>query len=161
MFRLLMTGSRYQRNAEIVWSPLFWELHKHEQMIVVHGGCVDGVDAHTKEWINLPGHPWNRSGYDSKFLVIEEEHAVTPKMWREIGRTAGPQRNQRMVDAGADACFGFPDSRHRSGTLDCMARAWVKGIPVFCFNYTRVGVFHQITEQEGETLARRILGWGS
>jgi YspA, cpYpsA-related SLOG family len=155
VFRLLVTGSSQQTNAEIVWNPLFWVVHKHQQMLVVHGGSPTGVDLFVHEWINLPGQKWNADP-KSEFLVVEECH---DGFW---GQPEGGERcNQEMVDAGADACFAFPDDRKRSATLDCVARAWRKGIPTYIFNSTRVGAFHQLTEDEGAALAVRMLGYGS
>ena len=49
--------------------------------------------------------------------------------WLELGRAAGPDRNQRMVDSGADLCLAFPLDGSK-GTQDCMRRARDAGIPV-------------------------------
>lgn len=155
MFRLLVTGSSRQTNAEIVWNPLFWVAHKHQQMIVVHGGGTEGIDLFTHEWIHLPGQKWNTDP-KSELLVIEELHDT---FWGQD--RGGELSNQEMVDAGADACFAFPDDRKKSMTLDCVARAWRKGIPTYIFNFSRVGAFHQLTEDEGAALAVRMLGYGS
>lgn len=160
MFTLLVSGSRYQKDAEIVWSPLYWMINRHKTMMVRHGACPTGVDLHAHEWIELPGQKWNTDPR-SDLLVLEDPHEVTPLMWQTIGKPAGPQRNQRMVNLDADAHFSFPDSRRKSGTLDCLARAWVKGIPCYVFNFQRVGVFHVLTEGEGAAVAHRMLGYGS
>jgi hypothetical protein len=49
--------------------------------------------------------------------------------WDELGKKAGPIRNQEMVDAGADLCLAFWDG-NSSGTLDCIKKAVKAGIPV-------------------------------
>lgn len=49
--------------------------------------------------------------------------------WRTEGRAAGPLRNQRMVDLGADVCLAFPLGESR-GTRDAITRAEAAGIPV-------------------------------
>jgi hypothetical protein len=158
MFRLLVTGSTRQTNAEIVWNPLFWMVHKHKQMIIVHGWADAGVDLFTHQWVTLPGQQWN-SDPSSDLLVVED-------LDLHDGYWAAPsdgvqRRNQEMVDTSPDACFAFPDDRHRSDTLDCLARAWARGMPCYVFNFSRVGAFHQLSEPEGVDLAKRMLGWGS
>ena len=49
--------------------------------------------------------------------------------WDIDGKAAGPMRNQRMVDQGAELCLAFWDGKSR-GTLDCLSRATAAGIPV-------------------------------
>jgi hypothetical protein len=50
--------------------------------------------------------------------------------WRTEGRAAGPLRNQRMVDLGADVCLVFIVSGLEIvGTKDCWRRADTAGIP--------------------------------
>jgi len=61
---------------------------------------------------------------------------VHPALWdrKESGaynRAAGFERNQRMVDSGADICLAFlKRSAANKGTKDCMARAAKAGIEV-------------------------------
>lgn len=162
VFRLLVTGSRFQRNEEIVWNPLWWMVHKHHNLVIRHGASYlthpdEGVDLAAHEWIGLPGQKWNTSP-NSDYLVIED---AVPADFKTLGRKAGPLRNQDMVSRGNDACFAFPDDRPRSGTLDCLARAWAQGMPCYVFSSTQVGRFHTLSEDEGMNLARRMLGWGS
>ena len=161
MHRLLITGGRDLVDAEIVWMPLFMAIHKHEQMIVVHGDAP-GADTFAHEWVELPGQQWNRrplTTYEklhrTERLVIEERH---PADWLRLGKAAGPLRNQEMVDIGADACFAFPTPASK-GTLDCMARAWVKGIPVYVWHHRKIGQCNYLTEEQGEPLARQRLHW--
>lgn len=160
MYRLLVTGGRDLPDAEVVWMPLFMTIHKHEQMIVVHGAHESGADLYTHEWIELPGQQWNRRPLQEKMrrverLVIEERH---PANWGRLGKAAGPLRNQEMVDAGADMVFAFPTPASK-GTLDCMARAWVRGIPVHIWHHHELGRGRRLTEAEGEQLARHRLHW--
>lgn len=54
-----------------------------------------------------------------------------PARWRTEGRAAGPLRNQRMVDLGADICIAFiAVGRENAGTKDCWRRAERAEIPV-------------------------------
>ena len=160
MFRLLVTGSRELPDAEFVWLPLWHMIHKHEAMIVVHGDCpYGGADLFAQQWVDLPGQQWNRrqrglkNGTAVERLALAERH---PADWKGLGKAAGPRRNQQMVTAGADACFAFPTATSR-GTLDCMARAWNAGIPVWRFSDTELGRMHRITDEEGEELVKRML----
>jgi len=52
---------------------------------------------------------------------------VFPADWVQYGKSAGPRRNQEMVEAGADLVLSFPGGR---GTADLVARAKRAGIPV-------------------------------
>lgn len=51
---------------------------------------------------------------------------------RSRGPKAGPERNQRMVDAGADVCLAFPRVASK-GTWDCVRRARAAGIKVLIY----------------------------
>lgn len=159
MYRLLVTGGRDLPEAEIVWMPLWMLLHKKHALIVMHGDHDTGADLFAHEWCALPGQPWNRGHrrYEPKveYLALEERH---PADWTKYGKAAGPLRNQEMVDAGADAVFAFPTPAS-NGTLDCMARAWVRGIPVFIWHHLDLGRHRRLTEDQGEDLARRKLHW--
>lgn len=53
--------------------------------------------------------------------------------WKGLGRSAGPHRNQEMVDAGADLLLAFPGGR---GTADCVRRAQAAGIPMLAYGQT-------------------------
>lgn len=48
--------------------------------------------------------------------------------WTKLGITAGPERNQRMVDAGPDYAVRFPGGR---GTADCAKRCALAGVEIF------------------------------
>ena len=83
---------------------------EHKECLFIHGGCPTGVDALVQK-LFMPCWPF-------------------PAKWDEQGKSAGPVRNQAMVDAcvlfrnyGHEViCYAFtaPDSR---GTVDCMYRA--------------------------------------
>lgn len=85
---------------------------------VVHGACPTGADS-------LADFLAERMG-----LPVERH----PADWDTHGKSAGPIRNQQMVDLGADVCLAFPlpDSR---GTRHCMAAAERAGIPVRVFEH--------------------------
>lgn len=83
--------------------------------VIVRGDCPTGLDLIAREWCINAWTPWE---------TFEAE-------WDRYGKEAGPRRNQKMADSGADVCLGFPlDLSTWSGTLDCMTRASEAGIPV-------------------------------
>lgn len=115
--RILITGTRY-------WS---WELEKAVEhaletieeindcaVVVMHGGAP-GADRVAADWAERHGRQ------------VEKYFAD----WSR-GRRAGPERNQRMVDAGADMCLAFPGPSS-VGTWDCVRRARAADIPVEVF----------------------------
>lgn len=161
MYRVLVTGGRDHPEAEVIWVPLWTLVHKHQSMVLVHGACPTGADLYAHEWVQLPGQSWNRreraheKGLDR--LVIEEAH---PADWERYGKSAGPRRNEEMVRADADICLAFPTPKS-NGTWDCVARAWVRGIDVYVFHHLQVGRFHQLSDAQGEKLAKEKLHWAS
>lgn len=114
VFRILVTGSRQWTDTHAIYAalvevdPLPWRTP-----LVIHGACPTGADAIADQLAR-------------EYLYWDVEKY--PADW-SIGKAAGPQRNQRMVDAGADVCLAFisPPSR---GTLDTVARCDVARIPV-------------------------------
>lgn len=117
-FRILVTGSRnhddpYQVRRALQALVEMAQL-RGQFAVVVHGDCPSGVDFYAAKWCEHTG-------------TTVEAH---PAQWDTHGKAAGPLRNQKMVDLGADVCIAFPVGESR-GTRDCMARAEKAGIPVF------------------------------
>ena len=113
-FRLLLTGSRRWLDQLAIWRQLNWWLGEYGvDLIVIHGNCLTGADKITQQWC----------------VDNEVDFAGYPAKWKRFGKSAGPIRNQVMINRGADACIAFPlhDSR---GTLDCAQRALDLFIPV-------------------------------
>lgn len=79
------------------------------QDTVVHGGAP-GADA-------LAG--------DIAGRVLGHPVAVFPADWNAHGKSAGPKRNQEMLDSGIDFAIGFPGGR---GTADMKQRLVKAGI---------------------------------
>lgn len=130
MKRVLITGSRGWNDYGAIWSVL--KEYDEIGLVVVHGDCPTGADAHAATWVTLSAgraseeaHPadWERDCDSSCY------HKPRLKNGRHYCPMAGHIRNQKMVDLGADICLAFPmpDSR---GTVDCMRRARKAGIPV-------------------------------
>lgn len=114
MSRVIVTGNRdYTAEHEVV--AAIRSLPRGS--VVVHGGCPTGADAMANSAALAYGHLLH--------LYIAD--------WEHHGKSAGPKRNQRMIDAGADEVFAFGDLERggkRTGTGDCVARARRAGIPV-------------------------------
>lgn len=119
--RILVTGSRDWPDRAAVHMTLDGlrkvASARNESLVVVHGDCPTGADAMAAQWAKQCG--------------IEVE--AYPAEWDRYGKAAGPMRNQKMVDLGADLCIGFPIAGSR-GTLHCMTRAYSAGIAVLDMN---------------------------
>ncbi len=109
--RVLVTGSRTWTDRATIKKVLS-ELPP--QCTIIHGGCETGADRIADEV--------------AKELGLRTE--VHPARWDEEGRGAGPLRNQRMVDEGADFCLAFRQPGPSRGTDDCVRRAKAAGIEV-------------------------------
>lgn len=131
MRRVLVTGSRQWTDYATIGEALRDQYIKYGPFVIVHGACPEGVDAIASEWAK-----W------AKFVnsgCIEEHH---PAAWKVDGRSAGPKRNQMMVDLGANVCLAFPticpgdkhncprQQHYSHGTSHCMSAARRSGIPV-------------------------------
>ena len=109
--RLLVTGSRKWTNPtaiEAALSTILTQWGNPEDAILICGGA-EGADTMAERF-------WR-----SKGLPVES-HPVTSEEWELYGKAAGPIRNGRMVDSGADLCVGFIHGEAR-GTRDCIRQA--------------------------------------
>lgn len=115
--RVLVTGSRDWSDRAAIHAALDAQLAELGPFTLVHGGCK-GADWHAHEWA-------------AEHHVDTDLHLAR---WATEGNAAGPKRNQRMVDAGADVCLAFirNDSRGASG---CVGMARAAGIPVILKAY--------------------------
>ncbi|WP_086846993.1 SLOG family protein [Amycolatopsis kentuckyensis] len=121
--RILVTGSRHWTDKVAIADALDRAVEDFERpgvldkskkldgiYILIHGDC-EGADRIAAEyWLGRPVQAY-------------------PANWAEFGKAAGPIRNQRMVNLGADICLAFPTAGSR-GTWDCVRRAREAGIPV-------------------------------
>jgi hypothetical protein len=119
-YRILVTGARDwpQDLAWYVAETIGEEITKARlwfpttPIVVVQGECpAGGVDLYAA----------NTAGFHE---VTNEGH---PANWDLFGKSAGPVRNDRMVEAGANVCLGFPGPNSR-GTWDCIHKAVNAGI---------------------------------
>lgn len=131
-YRILVTGWRHWP-AELAW---FVEYQLREEFgnrpawnlptVVVHGACpvgdggVDGI-----------ADRFARSLPPGAAVAVEPY----PADFAGRGPGAGPERNTRMVAAGAHVCLAFPGpGAGHSGTWDCIRKAVNAGIPTRIWN---------------------------
>lgn len=113
-YRILVTGSRDWKTSRTIHSALAKAAAGRalNEIIITHGACPTGADAIAHQWARLVG-------------VKQEPH---PADWDLHGRAAGPRRNKRMVDLGADVCLAFIRNGSR-GATGCADLAEAAGIP--------------------------------
>jgi hypothetical protein len=122
-YRILITGSRTWDDDRTVWraiaSTVLENAPTDARIVVVHGACPRGADAHAASWTNC-------ARADGRRPVEEERH---PADWEQHGKAAGFRRNAEMVALGADVCLAFirDGSNGASHTAGLAERA---GIPV-------------------------------
>jgi hypothetical protein len=120
-YRVLVTGSRAWTDKDLVVEALrkvaldSFDQKPSSALTLIHGGAK-GLDSMAAEIAA------------ENFWYIESY----PADFESFGKSAGPRRNQEMVNSQPDICLAFPlvlDSW--SGTMDCMFRADAYGVPVF------------------------------
>lgn len=113
--RVLVTGSRGWPDPWDVWNDLrILYGNSDGPMTVVHGACPKGADLFAALWCTQA----RKEGLD----VIEERH---PAKWHRpdgsLNKGAGFQRNQEMVNLGADVLLAYiwQNSRGATHTKEC------------------------------------------
>lgn len=114
--RVIVTGSRKLASKHVVYDALNKVFDESGPFLLVHGACSTGADHHAHVWVELAG----------SLLGCTEERF--PADW-ERGPKAGPERNKRMVEAGANLVLAFP-LPGGSGTQGTMKLAEAAGIEV-------------------------------
>ena len=110
MIKVLVCGGRDYQDKDRVFDILD-QLHKKHQIVqIIHGVCP-GAD--------LLGETWAKDRQIA-YLGI-------PAKWATEGRSAGPIRNQRMLDEGVpDIVVAFPGNRGTEGMIRLAEKAGVK-----------------------------------
>lgn len=123
-FRVIVTGSRHWSERTIIEGSLsIVAAFVPGFLVVVHGWCPTGADKMADDWA-LAEHSLDKA------VRLPERFKAN---WGIEGNQAGGIRNQRMVNAGADLCLGFP-LPGSVGTFDCMRRAQQAGITTINMN---------------------------
>ena len=120
--RIIVTGSRKWNDKVAVWDALNDAYQEHGPFMLVHGGCSTGADAIATEW-------WRAA---SRLVGVEMD--VFHAAWGARGKAAGPERNRRMIEAGADLVLAFP-LPEGSGTQHTIRLAREAGIEVQEFTH--------------------------
>jgi hypothetical protein len=118
--RILVTGSRDWTDVETIAGALeaaWLELRDRGNPVLVTGTARGADQIAERIWTTRVGG------------VHIERH---PADWRTLGRAAGPARNRKMVEAGADICLAFIKNESTGATMtaNLAARA---GIPTRWF----------------------------
>ena len=108
--RVIVCGSRSWTDADEILNRL---IKLPPQSTIVHGGGR-GADAIANQVARSIG------------FSIE----VFAANWIKHGFAAGPIRNYKMADSGADLCIAFRMPGKSNGTDDMIAKAKAAGIPV-------------------------------
>ena len=112
---VLVCGSRNWKNNKLIAECLS---KFPAGTTVMHGGCR-GADV-------IAGSIARRMGFDTW---------VYPAQWNKYGKSAGPRRNDRMLDEKPDLILAFHDHVETSrGTRDVVMKAQKRGISVEIFS---------------------------
>ncbi|RJL21085.1 SLOG family protein [Bailinhaonella thermotolerans] len=120
-FRLLYTGARdldRPGDRDTIWADLDGIYARRGPLLLVHGSCSRGGDAHAEAW---RAHAAER-GLD----VAIERH---PAPWSALGRAAGPYRDGYMLGRGADGVLAHVTAASQ-GARNTAAYAQHLGIPL-------------------------------
>lgn len=109
--KVLVCGGRNWKDGRMILGRLE---RLPKDTIIIHGGCR-GADT-------IAGECAKTLGFST--WVFEAK-------WEQLGKAAGPIRNQAMLDAGPDLVIAFHDHPEKStGTADMVKRARKVGTPV-------------------------------
>lgn len=122
-FRVFVSGSRTWLAPQLIWEDLEEALKEAtglgKRMILIHGWCRRGADAHADQWGNQP-----ESGRRNGGVVIVERH---PADWEMHKKKAGFIRNQTMVGSGIDLAL-FYIHNDSPGTTHALGLARAAGL---------------------------------
>ena len=108
--RICVCGGRDYENGDHVNRILDGLLKQYNDFILVEGGA-NGADTLARRWAQ------NRNVQYETYMAN----------WEQDGRSAGPIRNQRMLDTGLDMVVAFPGGK---GTNHMVTISQAKHVPV-------------------------------
>lgn len=107
--RVIVCGGRDYSNEDSIWHFLTYLHRKAPIALLIHGGAT-GADAIASQWA----------------IQHRVRQLPFPADWKKHGKSAGPIRNQAMIDEGKpDMVIAFPGGK---GTADMKRRAQAAGI---------------------------------
>lgn len=117
---LIVTGCRNFTDHGFVFEQL--DKYKTKGLEMVYVGDASGVDYYTEQWCKVNDIP----------------HKVYQAEWYKFGKSAGPRRNQKMLEAAINEAFfdckilrGLAIWDYQSsGTSDCIRRMYKNSISV-------------------------------
>lgn len=109
--KVIVCGGRNFSDRKHVFDWLDKFHQKHPISHLIHGGAR-GVDRFAFQWCMAHG----------------VRHSEYPADWITYGRSAGPRRNQQMLNQSPDAVIAFPGG---TGTADMVNRAKNAGVKVY------------------------------
>lgn len=118
-YKIVICGSRYWDNATVIEQALTNIPQKQTHKItIIHGDCY-GAD-------KMAGEISRELGYK----VIE-----VPAEWNRYGKSAGPRRNERMLDMTPNEVIAFHnDITISKGTANTIKQATQKGLKVTIYD---------------------------
>ena len=111
--RVIIAGSRNINDLEMVKYAV---LQSGFEITEVVSGNASGIDRQGEIYAHLNNIPVK----------------VFEACWSAYGRSAGPIRNQLMIDY-ADALIAIPGTKESRGTWDIISKAKRKGLRVFVY----------------------------
>lgn len=137
--RILVTGSRSWDDVQGLddalrdtWNDVTQVFGPEHPVVIVHGDCYKGADFFARHWAVANGIRQEKYPADWTGPCAPEcpdDHRLNRTDDQSYCPTAGPRRNEAMVQLGADILVAFQRGNSR-GTADCIRRATNAGIPV-------------------------------
>lgn len=114
--RVIVTGGRNYQHKHKVWNTLnqldeMLRLSDDRITAVIHGDCPTGADAFASEWCG----------------AADVDEIAFPADWDQHGKAAGPIRNSKLLECGAEICLSFSGG---AGTADMTRKAKAAGLKV-------------------------------
>lgn len=111
--KIIVCGGRDYTNRERVYAVLdrWLDANQYQGCTLISGACPTGVDSFAEDW------------FYERHLPVERY----PADWDRYGRSAGPRRNQKMLDEGRPwRVIAFPGNDGTANMKKIARRARVK-----------------------------------
>ena len=126
--RILVCGSRSWHDRQLIELVLAERMAQaavnEEEFVVIHGHCPDGADKLADEICLDLG------------MVPGQDLIREPAQWKKYGRSAGPVRNQLMLDRHQPSeVHAFRSTGKSNGTDDMVRRGRKARVPTHVHTY--------------------------